>query len=399
MRIADLLLLSLRMLKTRFMRTLLTVLGVSVGIGAILFLVSLGYGLQHILLSNITSSDALLTLDVTSSKPDVLPVDDAVLAKFKAIPNVAEISPIFETPGRVTYKDLTGDVVVNAVDGSFFRLGAISANYGHLFTDPSKPEVVVSTAAVKLFSINDPRQILNEPVSVKLFVQVGSADQGQVREVPIDKQYAVVGVIKDDSVPYIFFPINQAPANTITDYQEVKVKVKQSNNLEAARQAILALGYSVSALSDTIDQANKIFRVIQVVLGLFGVVALAVSAIGMFNTMTIALLERTQEIGIFRALGAARHDVSRMFLVESALIGFLGGIGGIALGLVGGKLFNLGLNFLAHALGGEAINLFFTPFWFVITISIFSTVIGFLTGIFPARRAARLNPLVALRYK
>ena len=185
----------------------------------------------------------------------------------------------------------------------------------------------------------------------------------------------------------------------IKEYAQIKVKVAASEKLEEVRSKILDIGFTVSALSDTIDQANKIFRIIQVVLALFGIVALGVSAIGMFNTMTIALLERTQEIGIFKALGSARHDISRLFLTESTLIGALGGIGGIILGVVGSQIFNLGLNFLANALGGESITLFYTPAWFIITIAIFSAAVGFLTGIFPARRASRLNPLKALRYK
>jgi putative ABC transport system permease protein len=131
----------------------------------------------------------------------------------------------------------------------------------------------------------------------------------------------------------------------------------------------------------------------------FGIVALIVSAIGMFNTMTIALLERTQEIGIMKALGATSADIWSMFLSESVIIGFLGGAGGIGIGMAGGEVFNYGINFLAGAMGGKGIDLFFTPLWFILLIITFSTFVGLITGFYPAKRAANINCLAALRYK
>lgn len=159
------------------------------------------------------------------------------------------------------------------------------------------------------------------------------------------------------------------------------------------------MGFNVSALSDTIEEANKIFQAVQIILSLFGAVALIVSAIGMFNTMTIALLERTQEVGIMKSLGASNSDVWKLFLVESIIIGFLGGVSGIFLGIAGGQISNFGVNKLASSLGGTAIDLFYTPSEFIMIILLFSTIVGFLTGLYPARRASRLNPLEALRYK
>jgi putative ABC transport system permease protein len=115
--------------------------------------------------------------------------------------------------------------------------------------------------------------------------------------------------------------------------------------------------------------------------------------------MTVTLLERTSEIGIMRALGGSRKDIQRVFLAESVIIGCLGGVAGVCLGILGGTLFNSGLNVLAHRLGGPEIRLFYYPIRFLLAIIAISTTIGFLSGIFPARRAAQLDPLEALRYK
>jgi len=139
--------------------------------------------------------------------------------------------------------------------------------------------------------------------------------------------------------------------------------------------------------------------ILQIILAIFGIVALVVSAIGMFNTMTIALMERTQEVGIMKSLGAARMDIMYMFVTEAVIMGFLGGLTGTSIGMLGGELFNMLLNILAQRLGGQTIDIFYTPLWFTLTIIGFSTFVGFITGLWPARRAARLNPLEAVKYK
>jgi putative ABC transport system permease protein len=215
----------------------------------------------------------------------------------------------------------------------------------------------------------------------------------------LEKKFRIVGIIDEEGSNFVYIPFSNSQALDIDSFSKLKVKVDNEENLDIARNAIIDQGFLVSALSDIIEQANQIFRIVQIILGLFGIVALIVSAIGMFNTMTIALLERTQEIGIMKALGATNMDVWNMFLGESVIIGFGGGIGGILIGVFGGELFNYGVNLLAGALGGEKIDLFFTPFWFILFIMTFSTVVGIVTGIYPANRAAKINCLEALRYK
>jgi len=138
---------------------------------------------------------------------------------------------------------------------------------------------------------------------------------------------------------------------------------------------------------------------LQSILALFGIISLMVAAIGLINTMTISLLERINEIGIMRAIGASSSDVKKLFLGESVLIGFFGGLAGLGIGFFSSQLFNWGINILARTLGGQALNLFSYPGWFIIFIIFLSTFVGFISGIWPAKRAASLNPLEALRYK
>jgi putative ABC transport system permease protein len=134
-------------------------------------------------------------------------------------------------------------------------------------------------------------------------------------------------------------------------------------------------------------------------LATFGGIALLVSAIGMFNTMTVTLLERTKEIGIMRTIGASPNDVKYLFVSESVVVGFMGGITGVAMGVALGLTVNLFLNLVAGQFGGQSVALFSFPLGFLTFIIVFSACVGYLTGIFPARRASSLNPLDAIRYE
>lgn len=129
-----------------------------------------------------------------------------------------------------------------------------------------------------------------------------------------------------------------------------------------------------------------------IVLSTFGVTALVVSAIGMFNTMIIGFMERIHEVGIIKALGATDKDIKRLFLMESLVLGFTGGLGGIILGMGTSALANFGLNTLALRFGGKPFTLFVTPLWFLGFILIVSAIIGLCSGYMPARRATKLSP-------
>jgi putative ABC transport system permease protein len=396
--------LATRNFKTRKLRTFLTILGISVGIGATLFLVSLGYGLQKILLEKIAKSDALLTLDVASTNSSVIKIDRQIVKELSEIPNVVEVSPLQVVLSQIKTDDITSNVKMSSVGSTFFRLGGIELLSGERYGGEKEAKVILSTGALTSLGIENQEEALGKEVSISLIVP--EVDQEEKKEllteskmIPLEQKFVICGIVDDPSESSGFIPSGWANNLNISYYDEVKVKLDDQRNLEAVRNTIIEKGFTVLALTDTVDQANKIFSIIQITLGLFGIVALAVSAIGMFNTMTIALLERTNEIGTMKAIGASNREIQLLFMTESLAIGFLGGVGGILLGFFGSYLANLGFNFLARSLGGQPVNVFSTPIWFVLFILCFSTLIGFITGIYPATRASRLNPLVALRYK
>ena len=381
------------------MRTFLTILGVGVGIGTVLFLVSLGYGLQNTILSQITSADALLTIDVTPGSSAAIALDQDSLSKFSQMQNVAEVSPVVTLNSQFSIGELTGDGLVYAVSPSYFRLSGMTTQLGELFKDTDTNSIIISSAGAELFNL-EPAKILNKEIALTLLTTEKN-DEGfeEVKAVKRENKYVVKGVIEDDSSSFVFIPMQSVSDLKIDKFSAIKVKVKDEKFMENSRNQIIDMGFLASALSDTIDQAKKIFKIIQIILALFGLVALIVSAIGMFNTMTVTLLERINEIGIMRSIGASKGDIKKIFLIESVLMGLLGGVFGIILGYLGGEVANFGINLLAKNFGGQSLSLFYIPAWFVGFILVFSTVIGFLTGVFPSMRASRLNPLDALRYK
>jgi len=398
MRLSDTLTLAVRSFTNRPKRTFLTVLGVSVGIGAVFALVSFGYGLQQVIISRITTADSLLSLDVTPGSSGLVEISDQHVADIRKMPDVVEIARQKSIPGALTANELTTDAILRAVDENYFRLGGISVSAGELFGGvDDHNDIVISSAVVKLLGFSDAASA----VGAKLDLGVTVVDpEGQAAAVVIEEPFVVHGVIDDETVGYAYV-LTRTLTSTIpvSTYDGLKVKVASQEVSAAVRDSIIGMGFVVSALSDIIAQANQVFRVVQIVLGLFGLIALFVSSIGMFNTMTITLLERTNEIGIMRSLGVTPADVRLLFIVESMLMGLLGGLGGLLLGFLSGELANAGFNLLAQRLGGQTLDLFAQPLWFTIVILGFSTVIGFLTGVFPAHRASKMDPLEALRYK
>jgi len=400
----DILRLSTRVFRTNMLRTGLTILGIGVGIGAILFLVSLGFGMQRLMLNQISNSDSLLSLDVYSDSSSLIELDADNMDKIKAIPEIASVSPLATLQSQIEINSLSGSADLSAVDPSYFSLADTKTSAGSLFADGESHKIVVTSGILKAFGLPTGEEALGNVANLKVYFseekqnEDGSTSK-ENKEINMEEGFEIIGVIDDEYSSYAYVPLSDISSLGIGEYSSAKIKAKSQEDVETVRTKVSALGFSVSAVSDSVEEVNKVFQMIQIVLSLFGAVALLVSAIGMFNTMTIALLERTKEIGIMKSLGASNRDVWKLFLVEAILIGFLGGASGILVGLLASNAFNFFINKLAGFLGGEQVSLFYTPVEFVVIIMVFATVVGALTGFYPSRRAAKLNALDALRYK
>jgi ABC-type antimicrobial peptide transport system permease subunit len=174
---------------------------------------------------------------------------------------------------------------------------------------------------------------------------------------------------------------------------------ESQDDVSALQAAIQDLGYRTSSARETVEQANVIFDVFKVLLLFFGSIAVVVAFVGMFNTLTISLLEKTREVGMMRALGATHRDVQRLFLTEALIIGILGGVSGVVLALLTGLAVNGGVAVLAGVTGNEPATIFYSPALMVAAMFVIASVSSFLTGLYPARRAAKTKILDALRYE
>lgn len=400
MLVSDLFRLATRMFRVNRSRTLLTILGISVGIAAILFLVSLGYGLQKIILDKITSSDALLSLDVSTGDAESLVMNENTAAEIKAISGVEKTSPLVSASAQMTIDGVSSELTAHMANSEYFLLDGTILKKGKFYTEAPEDEnkVLISAAVLQLFDLSEDA-IFEKKLNFSIFKEKTEGTSIISDFLELEKEFYVIGIIDDSESSFVYFPASLSKEQGIGSYSKIKVKVMSDKDLDPVRTAIIDKGLMVSALSDTIEQANQIFKIVQIILASFGIVALIVSAIGMFNTMTITLLERTQEIGIMKTLGAASIDIWNMFLSESIIIGFSGGFFGIIIGSFGGIVFNYLINLMAGAFGGEKIDMFYTPLWFIVLIITFSTFVGLITGFYPAKRAARINALEALRYK
>lgn len=182
-------------------------------------------------------------------------------------------------------------------------------------------------------------------------------------------------------------------------YNDIVAKVDSSDSAAAVAADVKKLGYGAATAQDFLDTVMKLFRTIGAVFGAIGAVSLLVAAIGVINTMVMATLERTREIGVMRAVGATRGNVSGLFTLEAALLGFWGGAVGVLAGIGLSKVANIFVNKQLAAQHIGATNIISLPWWLIVSVIGATTLIGMLAGLYPAMRASRLNPVDALRYE
>lgn len=402
MRLQDLGQLSTRAFKTNPMRTWLTILGMGVGTGAVVVLVGLGFGLQQIILEQIVFGETLLSLGVTATGAQNLKLSAETVEQFERNEHVLDAAPMARFPALVTYKGLTGNVFIQGMEPPYIRYAGITATEGEVFTNEDAGDgtsVMLSPAVLKLFGVEDPAGFVGQKVKFRILVPANDGTD-DVAEVVVDKEYTVRGITKEEGVLNAIMMLPELREHVgIEEFERIQVRVDTNEFLPVVEGQLIEDGYRVTALSKTVEQASKIFQGVQMVLATFGGIALLVSAIGMFNTMTVTLLERTKEIGIMRTIGASPSDIKYLFVSESIVVGFLGGLSGIIMGVTLGVSINVFLNIVAGQFGGQAVTLFSFPLTFLLFIALFSAGVGYLTGIFPARRAAKLNPLDAIRYE
>jgi putative ABC transport system permease protein len=193
--------------------------------------------------------------------------------------------------------------------------------------------------------------------------------------------------------------LRDTPPSGEPTFSSLSVRVGSPNQVPAVEDAIKKMGFNAFSLVDATRSMRQFFAVLDGFLAIFGSLALAVASIGIVNTLVMAILERRREIGIMKAIGASDADVRGLFFAEAGAMGLVGGAVGVTLGWVIGRLINFGTNIYLKRQNFPPAEIWSVPLWLVLSAVAFSIVVSLVSGLYPAARAARLDPVQALRYE
>lgn len=419
MRTTDLLALALGNVSRARLRSVLTILGVAIGTALVVLLIALASGAEDNVKRSIFSIGDLRVVTVQPFQPGATGLtavprtitDDAV-AKFRRIAHVDGVYRQFDAP--------LGTIVEGGEDAAIRPQGI----------DPGAPvdrddliagrHIAAKDTGVAVIPSNIAKLIAPTPadaVGKTVTMRIGGAVKiGQTRiagsGTPRDHRVTVVGVFdeRNTSQTSVRIPLDDAIAaaaenrgltpesmRATTGYSGVALETSGSEFVADVVTAVQEAGYSAFSLKQVIEQIDQGFGVFRGILAGIGGVALLVAAIGIANTMIMAVLERTREIGIMKAVGAAPNDIRMLFLAEAGTVGVLGGAIGLALALAGGRLIEEVIRQLNPRSSPSGIFLVDLPL--ALGALVLALAVSLLAGFLPSRRAMRMSALSALRYE
>ena len=377
-------------LRTKKFRNNLTMFGVAVGVSAVFLLLSFSLGLQDLVQKDIIGTDSVRVVNVTSANSDALKLNDDSVGKLEALNGVEKIGRQNTVAVDFSLGSAMGDGVVYGVDQEYLSLIKPSISAGKKIQTNSHDQLMISESLVKSLGYQDSKGVLGKKIELTL-----KFDEG---DKTLDKPLEVVGVIESSGGSAMYISRGVFANLGFDDYKQLKIVADNDVDVAKLRQQIEAMGYQTTSPIDTIDQVNRFFRFFNVILFGFGSIGILIATTGMLNTLTVALLERTKEVGLMIALGARRRDMRRLFVGEALLLTMIGGVAGIILSLFIGFIINMLSNHLAMSRGvSEGFSLFSVPWWLILGMILLMCLIGYLVSLVPAHRAGKIAPIDALR--
>ena len=440
MRIFDLISLIIDNLGRRKTRVALTAVGVIIGTAAVVVLVSLAIGLQKNATQQLYGIGDLTQIQVYPNYGDVMEVyvggggggkgipsvqtliTNDTITQLAAIPGVTSVIPrdyiqgsaILKYNRMETYAGITG---VGAKDLEYLGVdlqggentlnkgtAVIGAMVPNQFYDPqwrpgqetpTPPDLLGQTLKLVLIKYDQEGNEIRKSLPLRI-VGVFQESRGEA-------DYTIYMSL-DEVTKFNEWMLGRRINRSKDGYNQLVVNVESVENVLDISDQITQLGYQAYTPQSYVQGINSFFLILQVIFGGVGAIALLVAAIGIANTMAMAILERTREIGLMKAVGATNRDVLSIFLGEASGIGFLGGLGGVLLGWAAGQVINvLALSYLAGQSaqqgGPPPTTAVYTPLWLPAFALLFATLIGLLSGLYPALRAATMVPVTALKYE
>jgi putative ABC transport system permease protein len=375
-------------------------------------------------------------------------LDEEARTQLAALPNVVEVYPEIRFPTEILFDGKPFSTSAAGIPQSARKDGAYEGMRGTFFSAPDAPEAILQIELAKQLS-PDTDSLVGKEVSLRYAERhslapdatrnAGGAaakptgasapdaaadDEGAgFSVVTREKKLKIVGVVETEPAAgfggfgrgRLLIPLAIASnlkiaqptdmremlrgQNGKTSYDSLTVRVKNPAVVQSVGDAVKGMGFGTFSILDATKNIRLVFIVFDSLLGIFGSLALTVASLGIINTLVMAILERRREIGILKALGAADRDVRGLFFAEAGAMGLFGGIAGVGLGWAIGRALNFATNIYLKKQGLPAIDLSSVPLWLVGAAIAFAFVVSMLAGIYPASRAAKLNPVEALRYE
>ena len=266
------------------------------------------------------------------------------------------------------------------------------------FRSDAKKVALVNKSMLNLLGI-DENSALGETFTATLVFDGKLFNQSESLVESDEVEMTIAGVLPDDKTPAFYLPFSDVKGTGISNYSQAKIIIGDQDKLAASRQEIEGMGFRTNSVVDTVERINNLFKSLRLGLLVFGLVALSVAALGMFNTLTVSLLEKTREVGLMKAIGMKSEEVKMLFLAESVIMGFFGGILGLIFGFLLGQVLSIVLSSIAVASGFDPIAATYIPINLALAIIGSSFLIGVGTGFYPAYRATHISALNALRYE
>ncbi len=461
MKLRDLGELAVRNLREAILRNSLTTLGVAVGVASLVAMLSLGVGLQTLASQRLTKSGLFDAVFVTSRRdfrgpggegregpprkssapPEKFkPLDEDARRQFAALPNVVDVYPQIRFLTDVRYQGNSYSTNVLGVPESSRATSAFDAITGKYFSSPAAEEAILQADFAKELSPQtatlvgqeitlryaERRAVSSDEISREQDIdkQLDEMMSGGISIVSREKKLRIAGIIESDPSAGIggfgggrvFLPIrvaeqlHAAQANDVQDfvrgggsgkptYAALTIRARSPKDVLPIEDAIKKLGFSAFSLLDASKTLRQVFIVFDMFLGLFASLALTVASLGIVNTLLMAILERRREIGVLKALGATDGDVRSLFFAEAGAMGLFGGIFGVALGWLIGQALTWGTTIYLRRQDLPGVKISYVPWWLAASAIAFAIAVSLVAGLYPATRAARLNPVEALRYE
>lgn len=441
------------------LRTALTTIGVAIGSGALVSMVAYGTGTQKNFTDEFQDLELFNTVRITPTRVDlstlfslskrmtksksdrfenkneVVLTDSTVDLIRQAASGAAEqrviVYPEVIFPTKLVFDTVETAVMTEALPAEMGSLpGYKEIHYGKFFDSDSSEDVIISEILLNRIGIENPEDAIGKMLSLttisldaQKMMQYATSPLMFSGGLPVSEQtyqFRIGGILSKDIQKLsngfrLIMPIETSKRinrlNFLSTFdllrkqaqksghQAIIVRAASQKDAERVKTAVETIGLNPTSFTDQFEEFKKLFILFDMALAIVGTIALVVATLGITNTMIMSIMERYREIGIMKAVGASDGDVRKIFVVESAVIGFVGGLSGIVLGWLVTRGINALANYFVTKQAGTELDFFYFPAWLLFASVIFSVTISLLAGLYPANRAARIEPVEALRYQ